>query len=121
MSDEEQHPFPDLLPKPMNAPARTEDGRAIVPVFGNSLGETARPGHKLILKEVDSPLVNGGLYLFSNGPGLIYRRVKWKSDDTVALVPENDESSTDPIVLTWPEDEDKWEVVARVDKVLKPL
>ena len=121
MSDEEQRPFSDLLAEPMNVLARTEDGRAIVPVYGNGLGETARPGHKLILKEVDGPLVDGGLYLFTNGPGLIYCRVKWKSADTVALVPENSEYSTDPIVLTWPEDEDKWEVLARVDKVLKPL
>jgi hypothetical protein len=48
MFDEEQHPFSDFLPEPMNVLRRTADGRAIVKVYGNGLGETAKPGSHLV-------------------------------------------------------------------------
>ena len=120
MSDEEQHPFSDFLPEPMNVLRRTVDGRAIVKVYGNGLGETAKPGSHLVLKEAHT-LINGALYLFFNGTMNVctYRRVRWVDAKTVELVSEGD--SDDTIRLQWPDDEGEWKVLARVDKVLKPL
>ena len=105
---------------PMNVLGRTADGGAIVKVHGNDLGETARPGHHVVLKEVDSTLVDGALYLFATGRFRMYRRVYWTGPDTVKLEPE-DGSEIGTIRLQWPEDKGEWEVLARVDKVLKPV
>ena len=104
----------------MNVLSRTPDGDAIVRA-GSGLGDTARPHHRLILKEVNGPLEDGALYLFSNKHGgRIYRRVCWTGSDTVKLVPEYDHGPG-TIRLQWPEDKGEWEVLARVDRVLKPL
>ena len=104
----------------MNVLGRTADGGAIVKVHGNDLGETARPGHHVVLKEVDSTLVDGALYLFATGRFRMYRRIYWTGPDTVKLVPE-DGSEIGTIRLQWPDDEGEWKVLARVDKVLKPV
>jgi len=102
----------------MNVLGRTADGGAIVEVHGNSLGETAKPGSHLVLKEAHM-LVGGALYLFSNGTIDMYRRVRWVDAETVELVSERE--SNDTIRVQWPEDEGEWKVLARVDKVLKPV
>jgi hypothetical protein len=49
----------------------------------------------------------------------MYRRVRWVDAETVELASERD--SDDTIRLQWPDDEDEWKVLARVDKVLKPV
>jgi hypothetical protein len=103
----------------MNVLSRTPGGGAIVEVRGNSLGDTAPPGHRLILKEVSGRPEDGALCLFRTPLGYVYRRVDWRGANTVALHPETGNGS--PAVLRWPEDEGEWEVVARVDRVLKPL
>jgi hypothetical protein len=102
----------------MNVLGRTADDGAIVEVHGNDLGETARPGHHVVLKEAHM-LVGGALYLLSNGTIDMYRRVRWVDAQTVELVSERD--SDDTIQLQWPDDEGEWKVLARVDKVLKPV
>jgi hypothetical protein len=102
----------------MNVLGRTADGGAIVEVHGNSLGETAKPGSHLVLEEAHM-LVGGALYLFSNGTIDMYRRVRWVDVETVELISERE--SNDTIRVQWPEDEGEWKVLARVDKVLKPV
>jgi hypothetical protein len=102
----------------MNVLSRIADGGVIVEVHGNDLGETAKPGSHLVLKEAHM-LVDGALYLFSNGTIDMYRRVRWVDAETVELASERD--SDDTIRLQWPDDEDEWKVLARVDKVLKPV
>jgi hypothetical protein len=103
----------------MNVLSRTPDGGAVVEVRGNSLGEIAPPGHRLVLKEVSGRPEDGALCLFRNPLGYVYRRVDWRGANTVALHPEPGDGSL--AVLWWPEDEGEWEVVARVDRVLEPL
>jgi len=102
----------------MNVLGRTADGGAIVEVHGNDLGETARPGSHVILKEAHM-LIGGSLYLFSNGTIDMYRRVRWVDAETVELASECDPDDT--IRLQWPDDEGEWKVLARVDKILKPV
>ena len=102
----------------MNVLSRIADGGVIVEVHGNDLGETAKPGSHLVLKEAHM-LIGGALYLFSNGTIDMYRRVRWVDAETVELVSERE--SDDTIWVQWPEDEGEWKVLARVDKVLKPV
>jgi hypothetical protein len=120
MSDEEQHPFSGFLPGSMNVLKLIADGRAIVEVYGNGLGDTAKTGSHLVLKEAHV-LVNGGLYLFFNGTfnSYMYRRVRFVDAETVELVSERD--SDDTFRIQWPDDEGGWEVLARVDKILKSV
>lgn len=101
--------------------AKPED-LAVVPVSGDSMADKITAGDRVVVVRHDrgEPIIEGAVYVWrSSRRGVILKRACWKDHETLQLISDN--SKYDPITLTWDKDQDRWECLGHVVRVMSAV
>jgi len=101
--------------------AKPED-LAVVPVSGDSMADEITAGDRVVVVRHDQgeAIIEGAVYVWrSSRRGVILKRARWKDHETLQLISDN--PKYDPITLTWDQDQDRWECLGHVVRVMSAV
>ena len=101
--------------------AKPED-LAVVPVSGDSMADKITAGDRVVVVRHDQgeAIIEGAVYVWrSSRRGVILKLARWKDHETLQLISDN--PKYDPITLTWDQDQDRWECLGHVVRVMSAV
>lgn len=95
---------------------------AVVPVSGDSMADNITAGDRVIVvrHKKGEAIIEGAVYVWrSSRRGVILKRARWKDHETLQLISDNEKY--DPITLAWDQDQDRWECLGHVVRVMSAV